>query len=111
MAPSRCRPRSYAERTAQNVRDSDATLWFGSTNTAGAKATLKAVAAMSKPGMEVYPDGMTTPTHVAAWLDAKPHIKVLNVAGNRESKAPGIGARVERFLSALFRRLGHERAE
>jgi len=34
-------------------------------------------------------------------------IRVLNVAGNRESKAMGIGARVERFLAEVFRQLGH----
>jgi len=32
---------------------------------------------------------------------------VLNVAGNRESEAPSIGDRVERFLADVFRRLGH----
>ncbi|MBV8078038.1 MAG: hypothetical protein JO284_16645 [Planctomycetaceae bacterium] len=34
-------------------------------------------------------------------------IRILNVAGHRESKAPGIGARVERFLADGLRRLGH----
>ena len=29
------------------------------------------------------------------------------MAGNRESKALGIGARVERFLAEVFRQLGH----
>jgi hypothetical protein len=38
-------------------------------------------------------------------------IKVLNVAGSRESKEPGIGERVERFLAAVLRRLGHEDRE
>jgi hypothetical protein len=33
---------SYAARTARNVRESDGTIWFGSTDSAGAKATLKA---------------------------------------------------------------------
>jgi hypothetical protein len=33
------------------------------------------------------------------------------VAGNRESKALGIGARVERFLCDVFARLGHARTE
>jgi hypothetical protein len=32
---------------------------------------------------------------------------VLNVAGNRESKAQGIGDRVERSLASVFRWLGH----
>ena len=29
----------------------------------------------------------------------------LLIAGNRESKSPGIGLRVERFLTVVFRRL------
>jgi hypothetical protein len=29
------------------------------------------------------------------------------VAGNRESKSPGIGDRVERFLGVVFWRLGY----
>jgi len=30
-------------------------------------------------------------------------IHTLNIAGNRESKAPGIGVRAEAFLAGLFR--------
>jgi hypothetical protein len=33
------------------------------------------------------------------------------VAGDRESKSPGIGDRVERFLAAVFRQLGMRPAE
>ena len=33
-------------------------------------------------------------------------IRVLNVAGNRERKAPGICEHIERFLLAVFDRLG-----
>jgi hypothetical protein len=43
---------------------------------------------------------------VVAWIVAH-EVRMLNVAGNRESEAPGIGARVERFLADVFRRLGH----
>ena len=35
-------------------------------------------------------DGLTRTSHVAAWI-AEHKMKFLNVAGNRESKAPGIG--------------------
>lgn len=33
-------------------------------------------------------------------------MEVLNVAGNRESKSPGSGERVERFLCDVFAQLG-----
>jgi Circularly permutated YpsA SLOG family len=56
--------------------------------------------------MLVPPGQMIRPSQVAAWISESP-IRVLNVAGNRESKAPGIGHSVERFLTELFRQLGH----
>lgn len=42
------------------------------------------------------------PSAVGRWL-ALQNIKVLNIAGNRESGAPGIGTRVEAFLGRLFK--------
>jgi hypothetical protein len=44
---------------------------------------------------------------VVYWIREK-GVRVLNVAGNRESSAPGIGVRVERFLGAVFRQLRAE---
>ena len=41
--------------TEQNVQDSDATLWFGETTTAGAQATVGACQQFGKPCMPVYP--------------------------------------------------------
>jgi hypothetical protein len=45
----------YRARTEQNVRGSDATLWFGSVNTPGAKATLNACRGMGRLHMLVTP--------------------------------------------------------
>jgi hypothetical protein len=50
--------------------------------------------------------GISRPSDAVEFIRAK-GVRVCNVAGNRESKAPGIGARVERFLRDVFRRLGH----
>ena len=96
---------SYPARTERNVRDSDGTLWFGTTDTPGARATLEAVRKIGRTSLRVE-EGVTTPRHVARWI-REHDIRVLNVAGNRESKAPGIGDRVERFLGQVFKRLGH----
>jgi hypothetical protein len=41
---------------------------------------------------------------VAAWIEAEV-VRVLNVAGNRQSTEPGIGERAERFLVAVFRQM------
>jgi len=56
--------------------------------------------------LRVIPGGPTRPLHTATPI-VEVKIRVLNVAGNRESKAMGIGARVERFLAEVFRQLGH----
>ncbi|AMV41056.1 YpsA SLOG family protein [Planctomyces sp. SH-PL62] len=93
----------YVERTRANVRDSDGTLWLGPGGSAGYRATLAAAEAHGRTWM-VGTLGLTTVGHVVEWLDVHP-IAVLNIAGNRESRCPGIGDRAERFLTALFRRL------
>jgi hypothetical protein len=98
---------SYRARTEQNVRDSHGTLWFGTTDTSGAKATLLACQGMGRPHLLIVPHRETRPSDVAAWLRSQPRVTVLNIAGNRESEAPGIGGRVERFLEEVFRQLGH----
>jgi hypothetical protein len=95
---------NYADRTEANARDSDATIWFGSADTSGARATLGACRRLGRPHMLVV-EGRTRPSEVAAWIAANA-FRVLNVAGNRESKAPGIGATGERFLGEVFRQLG-----
>jgi hypothetical protein len=100
---------SYRQRTEQNVRDSHGTVWFGKTDTPGAKATLIACEGMGRPHLLVLPHRDTRPSDVAAWLGTQPQVTVLHVAGSRESEAAGIGDRVERFLTELFRQLGYHR--
>jgi hypothetical protein len=99
---------SYPARTEQNVRDSDATLWFGDTTTSGAQATVGACQRFGKPCLPIDPGAAFEPSHVAAWV-AENRVKTLNVAGNRESDEPGIGDRVERFLGQVLQQLGHSR--
>jgi hypothetical protein len=97
--------KSYPARTLKNVQDSDATLWFGTTDTPGAKTTLKACERMRKPVMKITPSHVVLASDVVEWLLRNPQIERLNIAGNRESKNPGIGERVERFLTAVFKRV------
>jgi hypothetical protein len=60
--------------------------------------------------MLVTPNEVVLTSDVVEWLRRNPQIKRLNIAGNRESKNPGIGERVERFLRVVFKRL-NERAD
>jgi hypothetical protein len=96
---------SYAARTARNVRESDGTIWFGTTDTPGAKTTLEVCELWHKPVMIIEPHRSILPSDAVQWLRNRPQIQVLNVAGNRESKNPGIWERGERFLMAVFNRV------
>jgi hypothetical protein len=95
------------DRTEGNVRDSDATLWFGETTTSAAQATVGACQRLRKPCLPVYPSATFEPAHVVVWL-AVNGISMLNVAGNRETDEPGIADRAERFLGQVLQQLGHE---
>jgi Circularly permutated YpsA SLOG family len=96
-------------RIEQNVRDSDATIWFGRTTNSCAHATVAACHRFGKPCMPVYPSAAFEPKHVAEWIKEN-KIKTLNVAGNPEHEEPGIGEKAERFLGEVLEQLGHDRA-
>jgi Circularly permutated YpsA SLOG family len=49
-------------------------------------------------------EGLSQHVDVGAWIEAG-EVRVLNVAGHRESTEPGIGDRVERFLLTFFRQM------
>jgi hypothetical protein len=70
------------------------------------KTTLDACRRLSRSCLRVIPGGPTRPLHTATPI-VEHKIRVLNVAGNRESKMLGIGVRVERFLAEVFRQLSH----
>jgi putative molybdenum carrier protein len=93
------------QRTAWNVRDSDALMVV--TDRAGlavSKGTALAVscaADQGKPYVVVDIDAPNALTKARAWLKARGG-GALCVAGPRESEAPGIGAKAKLFLAALL---------
>jgi hypothetical protein len=96
---------SYLARTIRNVEDNEGTIWVGRIDTLGAKTTLDACKHFWKPLMLVTPSDVVLAFDVVAWLRRNREIKCLNIAGNREPKNPGIGARFERSLIAVFKRI------
>lgn len=94
---------AYLQRTEWNVRDSDATLIFtlGDRLDGGSKRTAAFADSLGKPWLQVRPG--VHPKYVARFL-ARHGVKVLNVAGKRESSAPGIGELVRQVLSQAVRR-------
>jgi hypothetical protein len=97
---------NYAERTALNVRDSHGTLILVRGALRGGTALTKTFAERyRRPCLVVDLRSASEPT-VIEWLHEHP-IKVLNIAGPRESSQPGITQAAGDFLRALFRDQSH----
>lgn len=91
-------------RTRINVEDADATLILveEAPLTGGTRLTADHAAIVGKPcRIEVAPWDVSG---VVEWMVANAP-RVLNVAGPRESGAPGIGRAAERFLTEILIRL------
>jgi hypothetical protein len=92
----------YLQRTEWNVRDNDATLIFTLDDLldGGSKRTAAFAESLGKPWLHVRPG--VHPKYVARFL-ARHGVRTLNVAGKRESSAPGIGGLVRQVLSQAVR--------
>lgn len=95
--------RGYAQRTLWNVRDSDATLALYMARLRGGTAlTLRLARRLGRPHIAVdLAADADPPRTIRAWLRTN-RPRVLNVAGPRESHAPGIAARARRVLRAVL---------
>ncbi len=96
-----CESSEYSVRTEYNVRDSDATIIFAYGTTPGSMSTLRFTVEHNKPSL--MPDlskNHTDEELVRAVVRFIRHFKpkIINVAGSRESKAPGIHARVFKIM-------------
>jgi len=91
----------YVERTERNVIDSDATLILHRGELEGGTAMTRDFAARhGRPCLTVDLDRPGEPGTLPAWL-SRHHVEVLNVAGPRESKQPGIYRRALDYLRPL----------
>lgn len=93
---------AYAQRTEWNVRDSDATLVLTrGTPSEGTAFTIDVAARLGKPYLLIDLDNPPDPAAIASWFEAR-QVHVLNVAGPRESKSPGICQQAVHLLSNVF---------
>jgi hypothetical protein len=91
----------YPVRTEQNVIDSDGTLVLTIGAPSGGTAyTVDMARRHAKPLLVIDLDALD-PEAIMSWLRGE-EIAVLNVAGPRESKRPGIAARVRACLRELL---------
>jgi len=92
----------YDARTEQNVLDSDATLALCPGSPRGGTAlTIRLAERHGRPCRVVDLDAPLAPTEVQRWLE-RHRVRVLNVAGPRESQQPGFGPRAAEFLKAVL---------
>ena len=92
----------YHIRTNQNVWASDGTIRFANDfTTKGEICTFKAIKLHKKPYIDVDIWEPISIEEVITWIQAN-KIEVLNVAGNRESTAPGIQDFVVGFLTKVI---------
>lgn len=95
------------QRTEWNVRDSDVTLiLLRGLNLAvfpGTQLTREMAVKLGRRHLILDLQRADSLAHAKAWLNALGDDTVLNVAGPRESEAPGIYAEAKAFLKALFR--------
>lgn len=96
---------NYNVRTRLNVRDSDGTLILMQYEPVGGTALTASIAEQDRKPLHIvdlaiHPD----PQPVIEWLTLH-NIKILNIAGPRESTFPGIGEQTAEFLTAVLDRI------
>lgn len=96
---------NYAERTRKNVIDSDGTLILAEGElTGGTALTEQFTSQYGKPCFVVDISQVPDYGAVKRWI-VDNHIKVLNVAGPRESTMPGIWQHAKQWLSRFLAEL------
>lgn len=105
-APNGSALKSLHDRTVANVRDAGAVLLFAwgprGHASAGSRLTIETAWDLDRPIVILdITAPQWPPVEAARWLIAH-RPGALLIAGNRESKAPGIGAAVEKYLIEVF---------
>jgi len=98
-----CEQEGYPARTRRNVADSSGTLLVGQYQTGGSRLTWEVAKEFNKPVfLLAFPNPPGVLDDFRSWLDQH-DIRILNVAGNRESQSPGISEFTRKFLVQALR--------
>ena len=95
-----------AQRTAWNARDSDASLILAPAAAAGSPGTdltVQTATGLNRPFTRIDPLGRNARSEASAFIDALPPNATLNIAGTRESEAPGIYEAARTLLLTVLR--------
>ena len=98
----------YPPRTEDNVRDSDLTLIFSTdANSAGTVQTVNLCVKHDKPHITISEFDEQTRFKVLAFLQCFSP-RIINIAGNRESKSKGLSATVRDVLKLVLPQYRHD---
>ena len=97
-----CDEEGLPARTRRNVVDSSGTLLVGNYESGGSRLTYDLAGQLNKPLFLAEFPNSTDTEEFRRWLELY-DIQVLNVAGNRESKSPGIAEFTRNFLVGACR--------
>lgn len=93
----------YSQRTEWNVRDSDGTLVLTrGPATEGTAFTITTARRLGKPCLVLDLSHQEATTAAVLSWSQEHDIRILNIAGPRESKCPGIYTQAKEFLRQLF---------
>lgn len=98
----------YTVRTLKNVRTSDCTIIFSDKKSKGSALTENYCRLNNKPFLLIKTEDLNEADYrtvfdfIAGIYTEKGRELFINVAGNRESKSPGIEKRVKEFISKLL---------
>lgn len=96
---------AYAQRTAWNVRDSDATLIITDGTLRGGTAyTVEEARRQGQPCLHVRTSDEVPVPMIQAWAEEN-DVRILNVAGPRASEVEGIYGAARRILTRLLEKL------
>jgi hypothetical protein len=99
-----CEEAGFPARTRRNIVDSTGTILVGRYQSGGSRLTYDVVKELKKPLFLVaFPSAGHCSEEFRNWLAAE-EIRVLNVAGNRESQSPGIAEFTRSFLVRAIKR-------
>jgi hypothetical protein len=95
---------NYLQRTEWNARDSDATVVFtlAKAVSGGSARTIRFAREMKKPVIHISFSKSYDPAIELLRFVQKNKVRVLNVAGSRESKEPGLWLKTVECLEAAF---------
>jgi hypothetical protein len=99
---------SYRDRTISNIGLADMTLLFGNPNSPGGRLVLSEANDIAHPVFPIRSRNNPSPETTVRFIRRWTGVKALNIAGNRESRAKGIGSWVEAYLIEVFRLLTGE---